>query len=399
VAQLVARIRETIGELRDWEKSTMQISSQLTRRQAIQLLGIGTGVGVFCAVTDHFDVVDAFQIAGGARRPLAGVPTGAIIRTILKDVPPEALGGGATLFHEHMSMNNTFLEKVVRELPPETAQRLYDPSKPYFMEDLALMTDEMRGALKDGVACLVDAGTADQGRSVAFLRQLSQNSGMPIVVSGGYYLQMTYSPETIRSSEDQLAGTLVRDANAERWGAFGEIGTSAVMTFDEHKVLRAVGKAHLRTNIPIFTHTSNGKMALEQLDLFEAVGVKPEHVVIGHLSRVDDSKANLHREIARRGAFCGFDGSGSSMEVDAKQVPMIQAMIDAGYTERVLLSSDFNTDVRTLKDLKKNGGLGYARAVAQMTPLLQKAGVSEQAIRTITIDNPRRFLAFVPQNV
>lgn len=377
----------------------MNVSSRShwTRRQAVRLLGVGTGAALASVLIDRLGAIDAFQSAGAAGRPLAGVPKGAIIRTILKDIPPDAMGGGATLFHEHMSMNNAFFDKLATTLSPEVAKRLYDPSKPFYMEDLELMTGEMRAAMTDGVACLVDGGTADQGRSVEFLRRLSQKSGMPIVVSGGYYLQTTYSPEVIQSSEDQLADAMVRDAKSERWGAFGEIGTSAQTTFDEHKVLRAVGKAHVRTNIPIFTHTSNGKMALEQLDLFEAVGVKPQHLVIGHLSRIDDPKATLQREIARRGAYCGFDGSGSSLEADAKQVPMIQSMIDAGYTNKVLLSSDFSTDIRTLKDLKKNGGLGYARAVAQLTPLLRKSGVSDESIRAITIDNPRRFLAFVPQ--
>jgi predicted metal-dependent phosphotriesterase family hydrolase len=46
-------------------------------------------------------------------------------------------------------------------------------------------------------------------------------------------------------------------------------------------VFRAVGRAHLATNIPIFTHTGiPGKSALEQLDVFEDVGVDPKHVVI-----------------------------------------------------------------------------------------------------------------------
>jgi len=38
-------------------------------------------------------------------------PKGAIIRTLLKDYAPEELAGGATLFHEHMSLAPDFNDK------------------------------------------------------------------------------------------------------------------------------------------------------------------------------------------------------------------------------------------------------------------------------------------------
>jgi len=38
-------------------------------------------------------------------------PKAAVIRTILRDDTPEALGGGATLFHEHMSLAPNFLTR------------------------------------------------------------------------------------------------------------------------------------------------------------------------------------------------------------------------------------------------------------------------------------------------
>src|SRR6187402_3249321 len=38
-------------------------------------------------------------------------PEGAIIRTLLKDYSPDELGGGATLFHEHLSLAPDFMDK------------------------------------------------------------------------------------------------------------------------------------------------------------------------------------------------------------------------------------------------------------------------------------------------
>ena len=61
-------------------------------------------------------------------------------------------------------------------------------------------------------------------------------------------------------------------------GAFGEIGSWDEITAVERKVFRAVGKAHVATNLPIFTHTGiPGKSALEQLDILEDAGVASCH--------------------------------------------------------------------------------------------------------------------------
>ena len=43
----------------------------------------------------------------------------------------------------------------------------------------------MRAAMKDGVACIVDAGHPDMGRDLQFLKHLSARSGMPIVAGVG----------------------------------------------------------------------------------------------------------------------------------------------------------------------------------------------------------------------
>jgi phosphotriesterase-related protein len=137
-------------------------------------------------------------------------------------------------------------------------------------------------------------------------------------------------------------------------------------------------------------------MAQEQLDIFELVGVKPQRVVIGHLGYPTDPTAKLQKEICRRGAFVGIDRLGSSPEADAKLVPVVKALIDAGYASHVLFASDFNTDVRTLPHLKKSGGPGYARAL-NIVPMLKAEGVSDDVLHGITVDNPRRFLAFVPK--
>ena len=348
----------------------------LSRREALALLGAGAVAA--CGRDEPAAVPAGGGVAG--RAPAA--PAAAVVRTILRDLPPGELAHGATLFHEHLSMNNQFWLDM-------GLARLIDPSRPYFMEDLDFMTAEMQAAAEDGIACIVDGGHADMGRDVEFLRALAERSGMPIVASGGYYHEPTFPPELYGRSEDDLVEELVRDAGPQRWGAFGEIGFSAVSTPAERKVLRAVGRAHLRTNLPIFTHTANGAEAVEQLDLLEAVGVDPRRVAIGHLGYPE---VTVHAELCSRGAYVGFDRLGGDPDADAAQAPMVLALLEAGYAGNVLLASDFALE----SDTRGRGGPGYGKTLTRFVPLLREAGVDEDVLRGITNDNPLRFLAFVP---
>src|SRR5437016_12671053 len=121
-------------------------------------------------------------------------------------------------------------------------------------------------------------------------------------------------------SEEQILKALIKQADDDILGAFGEIGSWDEITAEERKVFRALGKAHVATNIPIFTHTGiPGKSALEQLDIFDDAGVKPDRVVIGHLGNLVDANVYVHRAICRRGAFAGLDRHGANN--DGQKVP------------------------------------------------------------------------------
>ena len=102
--------------------------------------------------------------------------------------------------------------------------------------------------------------------------------------------------------------------------------------------------------------------------------------------------AEVPKAIAKRGAFVGFDRQGGAG--DAAQVKMVLAMLEAGYAENLLFSSDFALGG---SQLKHNGGPGYAKTVTVFVPKLREAGVDEKTLHGILVDNPRRLLAFVPK--
>ena len=112
-------------------------------------------------------------------------------------------------------------------------------------------------------------------------------------------------------SEEQIVQALIKQAETDPVGVFGEIGSWDDITADERKVFRAVGKAHVATNLPIFTHTGiPGKVGARAARHLEDVGVKPNRVVIGHLGNLVDPQVQVHKAICRRGAFIGFDRQG-----------------------------------------------------------------------------------------
>lgn len=370
------------------------MENKLTRREALGLLGMG---------------VAAAALPDVALAQVAPFPRGAVIRTILRDYRPDELAGAATLFHEHMSFADDFMARWMRFARETRAENALDPAPaprgagagrgnppaqpaPFFMQDLDLMSEEMRLAKIEGIGCIVDGGHPDMGRDIAFLRRLSERSGMPIVAGAGFYTQPYYPPEIATLDEDQIAERLVDQVKKGPIGAFGEIGSWDYITKDERKVFRAVGRAHLQTNLPIFTHTGiPGKSALEQLDLLEDAGVDPRRVCIGHLGNLTDPDVEIHRTICSRGAFIGFDRQGGNG--DARQVPLVMTLIDHGYADNLLFSSDLST----ANQLKKNGGDGYAKTLTVFVPKLKAAGASDEVLRKIMNDNPRRLLAFVPK--
>lgn len=330
-------------------------------------------------------------------RDLAGedvaFPKGAIIRTVLKDYAPEDLAGGATLFHEHLQLAPDFgarfaaatrAARAANGLPPLPPRPGANAALtlPDIMHNVDLMSAEVTKAKNAGVACIVDAGHPDTGRDINFLRQVSMKSGVPIVAGGGFYSQPWYPKEISTMSEEQIVKALIKQADEDTLGAFGEIGSWDEITSDERKVFRAVGKAQVATNLPIFTHTGiPGKSALEQLDILEDAGAKPEHIVIGHLGNLVDPNVYVQKVICRRGAFVGFDRQGGNN--DAQQVPMVLSLIEAGFADHLLFSADAFS--------------GYAKTVTNFLPKLKAAGADEQVLNRIMDDNPRRFLAFVPK--
>src|SRR5262249_39821720 len=146
-----------------------------------------------------------------------------VIRTVLRDIPPTSLGSGHALIHEHLNVRDLGEKKLL------DAEGRSDNT----------IVEELRASAKEGLRCIVDAGTSRRHDvQIARLKKIATDSGVHIVMGGGYFLA-PYPLAVSQMSEGALADHLTQDAKTQGWGAFGEIGSSMEMHPDERKMHRA----------------------------------------------------------------------------------------------------------------------------------------------------------------
>jgi phosphotriesterase-related protein len=317
------------------------------------------------------------------RAPDATIARGRV-QTVLGPIDPNELGW--TLPHEHTAIA---LWHIANRWDYWELRR----DKPVIVEELAAFRSAGGGGL-------VDLTLDGVGRDPDWLVELSRATGLHIVMGSGWYRGAHYPAEALvdRRSVDSLADDIVRDATegvrgtGVRAGVIGEIGVDKPwLSAQEERVHRAAARASRRTGLAITTHAVQSAVGLEQLDVFEAEGVDPARVVIGHA----DSNPSLeyHLAIVERGATVEFDFLGMAFTAlerhgEGRIVDNLRELLARGHVERIVLSQDVCHD----SQLRRYGGNGYTYLAESFLPRLRASGVSEEEIRTITVDNPRRLL-------
>jgi phosphotriesterase-related protein len=219
----------------------------------------------------------------------------------------------------------------------------------------------------------------------------------------GWYLEAVHPEGLAARSVDDLAAELVgelRDGVGDtgiRPGLIGEIGTSAVPTEAEWRVLRAAAAAQRETGVCVSVHLHPwSKNGLAVLDLLEGEGVDPGRVVLNHLTTAIDDEA-YQLALLERGAFAcydlfGFDhsclGPGRYAPSDHDAAIRVSWLAERGHLAQLLVSQDVGVKTR----LRAFGGWGYAHLFEHVVPLLRTAGFDDTALETLLVRNPRRAL-------
>jgi phosphotriesterase-related protein len=263
------------------------------------------------------------------------------------------------------------------------------------VEDVVgLMKPELERARLGGVFAIVECSPIGVGRRADLLRAVSEASGFPLVVPTGVYREPWMPEWVVQSSPEALSDWMLGELT-------GEIEASGVqaawiklsagdegMTENEIKVLESAARAGIRTHALIGSHTLKGSVVREQLDRIERVGYSPERFLWIHAQAEPEFELNL--EMAERGAWIEYDSIGSP-EQDAICLDRVVWMVGRGFAGQVLISQD-----RGWYDPAIPGGgipKPYTHLVDVFLPKLRLAGVAEETIHMMTVDNPFRAFA------
>lgn len=301
--------------------------------------------------------------------------------------PIDTAALGFTLMHEHIYVLS---EGVNASFP-----HLWDRDT-----RIKEAADALAEAKAHGVSTIVDLTVLGLGRDVAMARDVSRASGVNVIVATGLY---TYDelPHYFQYRDiDHMADLFVRDIETGVQGTDIRAAVLKVATDEKgvtqgvEKVLRAVARAHRRTGVPISTHTHPAtERGLDQQRIFKEEGVDLSRVVIGHSG--DSEDITYLEKLIAAGSTIGMDRFGIDRPVNTEQrVATIAKLCERGHASKMVLSHDTSCYIdwfppEVLKPATPNWH--YLHIPDDVLPALKKAGVTDEQIRTMTVDNPRHI--------
>lgn len=262
-----------------------------------------------------------------------------------------------------------------------------------------------------GLGTIVDATPNDCGRDPALLRRFSEESGLRVICSTGYYNElaggssyfkmrsMFHDPiaELIELMELELTegicGTGIKAGVIKAASGHGAISDY------EKWVFTAAAKASRDTGTPIITHTEEGTCAVEQARLLISEGADARKIQIGHVGVTTD--LDYYKRILDCGVFIAFDRIGiehmMGMLPDAERAKVIAALVRDGYGDRILISQDMigykkgKPTVIAGPNAALIPNRGWHNIFSVFVPRLREEGLSEREIDALLIDNPARL--------
>lgn len=299
------------------------------------------------------------------------------IRTVLGDIEKGKLG--VTYSHEHLWTN------------PPASQKDRDLE----LTDYEASVSELWRFKRAGGESFLDATTLDYGRDASKLARMSRETGVHVVATSGFNKHI-YFPKWVGAlTIEEITQKLVRDVTIGMDGTDAKAGFLKAGSWDqlihplEEKVTRAVARAQLQTDAPIWLHTEAGTMGMEMLDILEEEGVDLSKVTVGHSDRNADPY--YHLQLANRGAYVQFDGTSKiKYYPDSTRVSLIKNMLNNGFSKQLLISADMG---RQHYLHAYGGGPGFEYILKKFIPRLLDEGISQDHIDEIFIKNPARWLA------
>jgi phosphotriesterase-related protein len=309
--------------------------------------------------------------------------------TVLGPISPDELG--FTLPYEHIFADLTIFPGGITI---GGADAVFNP-----VLHREIMIEEFKAFQAVGGKSLVELTCRNMGGDIRAVQRVAEATGLNVIAGCGWYRESYMEHDIYYRPTDELAEGLIYeiehglDGTDIRPGIIGEIGheySHKHFSAKEERCLRVVAKAQRRTGLAITTHLPKGGIGFELLDILGEYDVPPDRVIVGHSDIFKDGE--YHAALMKRGAYVQYDNIGYGYEGprgESDLINLIARLVRQGYVERILLSHDILRRSR----LKHYGGDGFDYLITQFLPKLNAMGVSDEAIHTMTVENPKRVLA------
>lgn len=300
---------------------------------------------------------------------------------------------GTTLMHEHVFV-----------LTPEVqANHDLDWDEEVRIADAVKRLEDLKDA---GVDSIVDLTVIGLGRYVPRIQRIAAQTRINIVVATGLYtyrdvpLWLHFRGLFTGDPVQILVDMFVRDIEEGIPATDVRAGILKCAT-DEHgvtegveQVLRAVARAHRHTGTPISTHThAPSEQGLAQQRIFEEEGVDLSRVVIGHSG--DSTDLAYLEALVERGSYIGMDRFGVDVLLPLEErVDVVARMCERGHADKMVLSHDAACHMDWFpEDLMAAAAPNwhFLHITNDVVPALKERGVTDEQIRTMLVDNPRRI--------
>ncbi len=314
------------------------------------------------------------------------------INSVLGPINVESLG--TTLIHEHLSIGWPGWELDHQD---------FDRKK-----EGARIADKLKEIRDLGITSFVDPCPMELGRDPEFAAEMSEKSGIQIVVATGLYNDALGIPQHFRLMDiDGIAEQYVSEIQdgigktgikagiikTASGGIYGVTPPGQGIQESEIKCLRAAARASNATGTPILCPNDEMEpFGRETLDIFEEEKVDFNKVLIGHACGVGDMR--YYFDILERGAWLGFDRFGiESIASDKLRLASLLGLMAVGY-DRIMLSHDSlqcwrGRDTGVLDGMvAASPNWDLAHISRNILPAMREAGVSQDEIDTLMIKNP-----------
>lgn len=337
--------------------------------------------------------------------------------TVLGGLDPNLVG--IVLPHEHLLVDTRkdahpqtrelglrarFDGQVRRENRGHIVYHPFDYRDNLVLSDEAIAVEELMEFKFAGGNTIVDLTSPQMGRDPDGLRRISIATGIHVIMGCGRFAHNYWTADETQMSIERLTADIVEEfecgllGSSARPGIIGEIGVSDIRNPTEVKNLRASARAQgkigcaMNVHVPIWE--KNGH---EILDIVMEEGADPTRVVLSHLDETI-SDVDYHDSLAKRGAYVEYDqfgmhimgSEGIFLPSDTERIKALKEQIRRGNLRRLLISQDTFIKIQ----LKRWGGFGYSHILENIVPRLKSAGISDEEIRMLLVENPRELISW-----